>query len=142
VNLALNKSATLGGYTLTFTGLENEHTSNRTEFTAHLALSTTSGQSLGVLNPGRNIYDKTPDQPTSEVGLRMRPSDDIYVVLNGWSDDGSSATFSIFVNPLTVWLWIGGLVLVLGTLICIWPHPVRREESAAAPVGATAEVAA
>ena len=129
VTLTPNQSVAIAGYNLTFTGLTSEHTTNRTEFTAHLALSNAKGQSLGTVAPGRNVYDKTPDQPTSEVGLRMSPSDDIYVVLNGWEQNGASATFTIFVNPLTIWLWIGGLVLVFGTLICIWPHPTRREES-------------
>ncbi|MFN8491690.1 MAG: heme lyase CcmF/NrfE family subunit [Caldilineaceae bacterium] len=138
VTLASNQSVAVAGYNLTFTGLTSEHTTNRTEFTAHLALSTAKGQALGAIAPGRNVYDKTPDRPTSEVGLRMSPSDDIYVVLNGWEQDGASATFTIFVNPLTIWLWIGGLVLVLGTLICIWPHPTRREESVTVPAGTPA----
>ncbi len=140
INLNKNQSVSLAGYTLTFIALESEHTSNRTEFSAHLALVGPKGQALGTLSPGRNIYDKTPDQPTSEVGLRMSASDDIYVVLNGWQDDGSSATFTIFVNPLTIWLWIGGIVLVLGTLICIWPNPARKEERM--PAGALADIPA
>ncbi len=142
VNLTTNQSVKLAGYTLTFTGLESAHTSNRTEFTAHLALTGPKGQALGNVSPGRNIYDKNPDQPTSEVGLRMSPGDDIYVVLNGWKDDGSSATFTIFVNPLTIWMWIGGVVLILGTLICIWPNPARQEERMTAPAGALADIAA
>ena len=142
VTLKQNETVSIAGYTLTFTSLESAHTSNRTEITAHLALATASGQALGIISPGRNVYDKTPDQPTSEVGLRMRPSDDIYVVLNGWEDNAASATFTIFVNPLTVWLWIGGLVLVFGTLICIWPNPIRKEEPVVAPAGATVEAAA
>ncbi|MEZ4719834.1 MAG: cytochrome c-type biogenesis CcmF C-terminal domain-containing protein [Caldilineaceae bacterium] len=67
------------------------------------------------------MYFKTPDMPTSEVGLIMRPTEDIYVVLNGW--DQTTATFSIFLNPLTMWMWVGGSIIVLGTLICVWPVP-------------------
>jgi len=25
------------------------------------------------------------------------------------------------INPLTKWLWIGGIVIGVGTLICMWP---------------------
>ena len=92
--------------------------------------------------PSRNLYDKSPDQQTSEVGLRMRASEDIYVLLNDWEAGGTSAVFTIYVNPLTVWLWLGGLVLTFGTLICVWPHPVRREETVAASAGAPVEAAA
>ena len=34
--------------------------------------------------------------------------------------------FTIYVNPLTMWMWVGGLMLALGTLIAIWPHPARK----------------
>jgi cytochrome c-type biogenesis protein CcmF len=85
--------------------------------------------------PQRNIYDKTPDMPTSEVGLYMNLLEDVYVVLNGWESGGSLATFTIYVNPLTVWMWIGGIVLVLGTLIAAWPHPARRSLATAPSVG-------
>jgi cytochrome c-type biogenesis protein CcmF len=64
--------------------------------------------------------------PTSEVGLHMSPIEDIYVVLNGWDNGGASATFTIYINPLTAWMWVGGIVLVIGTLIAAWPHATRR----------------
>jgi cytochrome c-type biogenesis protein CcmF len=89
----------------------------------------TSGKQLGSIMPQRNIYDKTPDMPTSEVGLRMTALEDVYVVLNGWSEQGDSATFTIFVNPLTIWMWIGGIVIVLGVLLAIWPHPTQRVQT-------------
>ena len=107
---------------------------NLTEYAAYMSvIETDSGKVVGTVVPRRNIYDKTPDMPTSEVGLRMRASEDIYVVLNGW--DQTTATFSIFVNPLTVWMWIGGVVMIFGTLIAMWPAPKRRESTVAAPSG-------
>jgi cytochrome c-type biogenesis protein CcmF len=81
---------------------------------------------VGTLIPKRNVYDKTPDMPTSEVGLHMSPIEDVYVVLNGWEEGGRTATFTIYINPLTAWMWVGGVVLVLGTLIAAWPHSSRR----------------
>jgi len=141
VSLATNESVTLAGYTLTYTGMESQRGANRTEIRASLDLTAPNGQALGTLVPSRNLYDKSPDQQTSEVGLRMRAGEDIYVLLNDWEDNGTSAVFTIYVNPLTVWLWLGGLVLIFGTLICIWPHPVRREETVAAGAGALVEAA-
>ena len=37
--------------------------------------------------------------------------------------------------PLRLSLWIGGLVLVLGTLIAAWPHSTRRSP---APISSVA----
>jgi cytochrome c-type biogenesis protein CcmF len=57
----------------------------------------------------------------------MTPIEDVYVVLNGWEEQGATATFTIYINPLTLWMWLGGVVLVIGTLIAIWPHPAARQ---------------
>jgi cytochrome c-type biogenesis protein CcmF len=127
VTLASGESATIGRYELRFNGMATERQSNRIEFNALIdAYNIDSGRQVGVISPQRNIYDKAPDMPTSEVGLHMTPFEDVYVVLNGWEGGGASATFTIYINPLTMWMWLGGIVLVLGTLIATWPHPTRR----------------
>ena len=133
VTLASGGSVELSGYTLTYTALESERKSNHTEVSANLQVTdSATGRFLSVIVPRRNIYDKAPDQPTSEVGLRMTPAEDVYVILNGWESDGNSATFTVYVNPLTMWMWVGGLFVVLGTAVSVWPHP--------RPAGATRAV--
>jgi len=131
VTLARGESVSLGGYELEYAGIETDRQANLMEFRARLLVyDGDSGQVLGAVLPKRNIYDKTPEMPTSEVGLRMTPIEDVYVVLNGWENSGDSATFTIYVNPLTLWMWVGGVVLAIGTLIAAWPNaPRRRPES-------------
>ncbi|MEZ4640204.1 MAG: cytochrome c-type biogenesis CcmF C-terminal domain-containing protein [Caldilineaceae bacterium] len=139
VTLVQNEGVELANYEIVYTGLDTERGSNVTSITAHLDIyDVSSGRMIASVVPHRNLYDKNPDMPTSEVGLHMNLVRDVYVVLNGWEDRGATATFSVFVNPLTIWLWIGGIVLVLGTLIASWPHPARR----AAPVAEPAAYAA
>ncbi len=126
VTLAPGETAQVAGYTLEFAGLESDRQSNATEFGARVIAYDRNDNVVATLIPKRNVYDKTPDMPTSEVGLHMSPIEDVYVVLNGWEEGGKTATFTIFINPLTAWMWVGGLVLVLGTLIAAWPHSTRR----------------
>jgi cytochrome c-type biogenesis protein CcmF len=127
VTLGRAETVTLGRYELEYAGLERNEAANRTEFLARLMVyDAASSRLLGDVAPQRNIYNKAPDMPTSEVGLRMTLLEDVYVVLNGWDGGGASATFTIYVNPLTTWMWIGGVVLVIGTLIAAWPHPRQR----------------
>lgn len=141
VTLARGESATIGRYELVYNGMASERRSNRIEFNALIdAFSVDSGRKISQITPQRNIYDKTPDMPTSEVGLHMTPFEDVYVVLNGWESGGATATFTIYINPLTMWMWIGGIVLVLGTLIAVWPHPTqRRSETVRALAYATGD---
>jgi cytochrome c-type biogenesis protein CcmF len=142
VTLPLGESATLGGYELRYNGLEEMRQSNRTQIGARLLIfDANTKEQIGSILPSRNIYDKTPDMPTSEVGLRMTMIEDVYVVLNGWNPTTQAATFTIYINPLTLWLWLGGIILVLGVLLAIWPHPSQRlqtnPQSAYASAGAT-----
>ncbi len=141
VTLARGESVEIAGYSLVYTGLESAREGNHMAIGARLVVfDADTDRELSSVLPQRNIYDKTPDMPTSEVGIRMTPIEDVYVVINGWEGNGDSATFTIFVNPLTVWMWIGGIVIVLGVLVAIWPNPAQRpqrvREPSYAPVGA------
>lgn len=136
-NVTLNKGekVVIAGYELVYGDLEYNRAANREEFGARvLIFKAGTDTMLGSVMPMRNIYAKTPDMPTSEVGIRMTLLEDVYVVLNGWEDGGESATFTIYINPLTAWLWIGGIVLALGTLVATWPHPGQRRAESPQPV--------
>lgn len=133
VTLALDETHAIGDYTLTYRGMQVAEKANLTEYRALLTVHRANGKSLNPLQPRRNVYFKNPDAPTSEVGLHTNLQEDLYVVLNGWEDDAVTATFSIYRNPLMIWLWVGGVILVLGTLIAIWPHPAPRTRQEAVP---------
>ena len=47
--------------------------------------------------------------------------------LDGWSEDGT-VFFTAKINPLVIWIWIGGGVLLLGGLIAFWPDGSRKPE--------------
>jgi cytochrome c-type biogenesis protein CcmF len=38
----------------------------------------------------------------------------------------AASTFKVIVNPLVTWMWIGGLIALVGALIAIWPTRGRR----------------
>jgi len=129
VTLAPGESAEIAGFRLEYNGLHSELRPNREEIFATINLydaTSADGRRLGTVKPMRNVYHKAPDVPTSEVGLRMTPIQDVYVLLNGWENSGATATFTIYINPLTMWLWIGGLLLIIGTVICALPNPAPR----------------
>lgn len=131
VTLQRGESVEIAGYSLVYMGLESEQEGNHVSISTPLAVfDADNGRQLGMITPQRNIYDKNPDVPTSEVGLRMTPLEDVYAVINGWDNGGESATFTLYVNPLTMWMWVGGLVIVLGVLLAIWPTPSQRRQPA------------
>ncbi|MBI4317051.1 MAG: heme lyase CcmF/NrfE family subunit [Chloroflexi bacterium] len=83
-----------------------------------------SGKKVDSISPAKQFH-KGQDQPSTEVAIRTTLVEDLYVILNGWDKDGS-ASFKVLVNPLVVWIWIGGGVMLLGTLIAFWPDERER----------------
>ena len=60
---------------------------------------------------------------------RSTLADDLYVILAGWEGTGQTATFKAYINPLVNWLWIGGFVFILGTIVAAWPTEQERQTS-------------
>jgi cytochrome c-type biogenesis protein CcmF len=98
------------------------------------------GRFVASLQPGANVYAKQPDQPTTAVALRSTLEDDLYVILAG--TDGTRATLIAYVNPLVAWIWIGQVLLILGTLWALWPEGRRVAVPAGAPSDARGMVPA
>jgi cytochrome c biogenesis factor len=42
------------------------------------------------------------------------------VVFAGMSED-SKAEIAVHVNPLVFWVWIGAAIMVLGSIVALWP---------------------
>ncbi len=127
ISIPLNESVQLGGYTFTYTGLDQRKASNHDEVTATVVV-TQGNRDVSTLKPSMNFYYSRSAKdmgPTTEVGLHTSVIEDVYVVLNGYENGGALAAFEIFVNPLMLWMWIGGLVMVFGSLFAMWPMKER-----------------
>ncbi len=40
------------------------------------------------------------------------------------------ATFRLIVNPIVIWIWLGGIVVLAGALTSLWPAPATRSRRA------------
>ncbi|MDQ6670827.1 MAG: cytochrome c biogenesis protein CcsA [Chloroflexota bacterium] len=116
-SLAPGESVTLAGYTLTAHGIATNTLPGVKVIDGVLSVN---GEDL---RPARQFFDNFPQQPSTRVALRSTPLEDLYVVLGGWEGDGATARVSVavFVNPLVSWIWAGGVLLLLGTLVTLWP---------------------
>jgi cytochrome c-type biogenesis protein CcmF len=118
-------------YTLRMDKLGVEDTPNYQSDKATVSLFQ-YGQKVANLYPERRVYKAGSEpQPTSEVAIYSSARNDVYVVFAGATRDQRKAIIQIFYNPLTMWVWIGGIVLVIGTLIALLPNkktPVRRRQ--------------
>ena len=95
-----------------------------------------NGEVLGELKPEKRFY-KASRHSTSEVGIRQRPNEDLYLNFGGMSDDNKRAVIQAYVFPLVSWIWIGGLVLIGGTFVCLVPSKVKMQYAKTEVVGIT-----
>ena len=78
-----------------------------------------------TVRPELRTYAKWQQQTNSEVAIRSTLPEDLYLVLTQWQGRAGQASVKAFINPLVVWIWIGGVVLCVGSLLCLAPLPRR-----------------
>ena len=83
--------------------------------------------------PSNTAVEPEPGTPSVKSGL----VNDLYLTLEGTvRPDDTQARIKIFVKPLIMWLWIGGALMAIGTVLAAFPGKRRRPT---APVSAGLE---
>lgn len=118
------------GHTYTFThlGVSQFEQLNRVVTQASVQVAK-DGRSLGVINSEKRQHFSEPApgvrqksfEPSTEVGIRSTLQEDLYIVYAGSVAGTEEAVYRFTLNPLVLWVWIGGVVLVIGGLITMWP---------------------
>jgi cytochrome c-type biogenesis protein CcmF len=121
VQLVQGATGTVAGHEITFVGTETEELSEKTVtkalvridggqvYAPAISLFTFSGQSIG-----------TPSVRTTFTG------DVMLSVLDFPEAAGDAVLLRVTVQPLVVWLWIGGGVVAFGTILAAFPGRRRR----------------
>ena len=116
----------LSGYTFVLQNIREEERPNHYAWIADLHVSDASGKEIVMLHPEKRIYfHRNPDperrQPHSELDIYSTMKQDIYSIFNSVDLENGVAYLKIMINPLVNWVWFGGFIFVLGTLVALWP---------------------
>lgn len=115
-------------YRLTYQDISAYTHTNGWTFAASVQVEK-DGVPVGVLTPMQRTFNQR-QEINMEVGIRRVWNEDLYIILAGVDDlDGiangtnarPAATFRILINPLVPWIWSGGIIMAIGTLIALWP---------------------
>ncbi|MGB6848906.1 MAG: heme lyase CcmF/NrfE family subunit [Thermoanaerobaculia bacterium] len=129
-SLAPGESMSIGGYDLTFNELEVDRAPHRTSQRAMIDVER-SGRSVGTLGPALNQYP-TQREPMGTPAVKSTLTHDLYLTLMNVSANGRVGIRAI-VTPAVYWIWIGVLVMVAGTAVClVSPTPVVAQQKAEA----------
>ena len=80
-----------------------------------------NGKSEMMLYPERRFFLASQVTETM-VAIQTSPLRDLYVVYAGRSPESNKPVIHAYLNPLVKWIWFGGLVVVLGTGLALFPN--------------------
>lgn len=91
------------------------------------------GKRLGIITSEKRQYLDAQRQPlfepSTEAGIRTTARQDVYVVLAGVRDK-DTAELRVNFNPLVMWVWVGGFLMMIGGMVVMWPQAERRAPQA------------
>ncbi len=122
-SLAQGESFSTGPYTLTFESLQaNMPDGEGIKTSATIGLYQ-DGQRIGALHPATVFYERQQEQESEPAVFSDAPffRRDLYLIINGVSNDLSTVSFRAYINPLVSWVWFGGLMFLFSTVITLMP---------------------
>ena len=115
LSLAVGKPASFDGHVLVFRGVRTVNVPGRSSLVATVDLD------------GHAYYPAVAEfalsnQAVVSPAVRSTPAQDVYLTLDSVPARGDArAAIDVYVEPLVMWLWIGGLTTVLGALLSLVP---------------------
>jgi len=125
-------------YTLVYEGISSSVEENFDRWVALLSVQK-DGKAVGAMTTERRFY-RVNRQMVTEVGIRSTAVEDLYVILADVEDfegmvgnnpDAQRIVVQVMVNPLVGWIWYGGVIITIGSLIALWPVAEARRRSVA-----------
>ena len=119
LSLTPGQSASAFGHRLEYKGLRSVNSPGRSILEAVVALD------------GTDYYPAVESFPLSDEAvvspaIRSTPAQDIYLTLtDSPSKNGGPVAIDVIIEPLVMWLWVGGAVLVLGAALSLAPSRRR-----------------
>jgi cytochrome c-type biogenesis protein CcmF len=111
----------VANHVLRYDGPRMEVDPNKRMIFTDMTLLDEHGAARGEVTPGKFIYRTHPEMPTTEVAIRSRPAEDVYVIMSTVDPSTQRGTFRIIIRPLVAWIWFGGIILLFGAILGMWP---------------------
>jgi cytochrome c-type biogenesis protein CcmF len=110
------QTATVGGHEVTYVAVSTAQEQDKTVTRAQVAID--GGK---VYEPALSNFPGF-GQPIGTPSVRTSWKDDVYLQIVALPEaEGDPITLRVIVRPLIVWLWIGGIIMALGTMLAAFP---------------------
>ncbi len=140
VQLKKNQTVTIAGHQLTYLGSSIVRSPQKATLKVRVHVRH-GGDDFGVYAPAISTFPGSNQgigTPSVHVGLL----NDVYLSLIEAPDDQGRVTLQVGINPLMMWLWLGGGIMAFGTLLCLVPAKRKQPDAVAPPERELATVGA
>ena len=119
-------------YTFTHVGVSQYDQLNR--FVSAASVEVMKGESrLGIMTSEKRQYWDSMGQPifqpSTEPAIKSGLLEDLYITYAGSVDGTEEAVYRFSINPMVWWLWFGGVLLVVGGVVTLWPGGASNQAS-------------
>jgi cytochrome c-type biogenesis protein CcmF len=129
-DLGIGDTLKIGPYTILCQNFDQVANNNYQSSRATLEVFK-NGKSDMMLYPERRFF-LTSQITETMVAVQSSPLRDLYVVYAGQSPESGRPSVHAYLLPLVKWIWFGGIVVVLGTILALVPN--RRTALVLRPV--------
>jgi cytochrome c-type biogenesis protein CcmF len=130
VELGRGQSATVRDYTVTYVDRSIDNSAQKTTVEARVRVQR-NGRDLGTYAPAISTFPNANGgigTPSVRTGFR----EDLYLTLVSSPTTADRITLGVAINPMVLWLWIGGGVMACGTALALLPTRRRTVAPASA----------
>ncbi|MFN8036946.1 MAG: heme lyase CcmF/NrfE family subunit [Acidimicrobiia bacterium] len=134
LRMTRGETRSASGYRFTYLGAHTSKDAQRTTVSARVRIQQ-GGSDLGTYAPAVSSYPNAMTgigTPSVRTGLL----EDVYLTVVSLPNAKGRVTVGVLVNPMVLWLWIGGAIMAFGTGIALIPTGRARSRR---PVPAAAE---
>jgi len=120
-DMTVGETIQFGGHTFTLEDVRDFEDARSVGITADIAID--GGQAYSPAISKFTAFGMDIATPSVRTGL----TEDIYLVIEtGSKPSTGEATVKVFIKPMILWLWVGGLLCGLGTVLALFPGRNRR----------------
>ncbi|MQF69926.1 heme lyase CcmF/NrfE family subunit [SAR202 cluster bacterium AD-804-J14_MRT_500m] len=108
------------GYRIQYSGFTTIPRPDRTE--SYYMINVFKGSEVLTTLEAERTYYPDFNMYATRAGIRSTPVEDLYIVPSESREGQTSVGFRIFINPMVWWIWIAGPIMLIGTVIVLWPE--------------------
>lgn len=107
-------------YDLVNKGISQNSTMGKSVRTVSLAVYRNS-EYLTTLHPAKSFHSNY-QQTVSEAAIYSNLKEDVYTIFLEYFPEDELVSLKVCIFPLVNWIWIGGVILLAGGVIAMWPE--------------------